>query len=138
MNIMNNEKRIDKLELNTFIIYLYFYVNLYSFIVRYSYFRIFFITISSNIFSYYYFNYNTLTFVCHLYWRNNIKEIAMPQLISCLSNIIIYRNEKSVYSYFLYFITFLTINFMYINEIKESRNSRFFLMLFYFFLTFVF
>jgi hypothetical protein len=48
------------------------------------------------------FNYKFISLLLHLYWKNNLNTIAMFQLLSFVSNIIIYNNTFiSEYTYII-------------------------------------
>jgi hypothetical protein len=104
---------IYKLELYSFLIYLYFYNYIYSYILTETIFKIILINIFGNLIMYYIFNNSIITLITHSYWRYNLNEIAIPQLINCLVNIYVTDN----YMYIpINILTFLicTINRIFI------------------------
>jgi hypothetical protein len=87
---MENKEVIDKYELYSFSIYLYLYGFFYLFIFEQTLIKGLLINILSNFFTYYLINYNIISLIKHKYWRENLTDIAMPQLITCTTNIISY------------------------------------------------
>ena len=117
---------IDKFELYTFCFELYTLLFFYLFISDLSFIKLFIINILGNFGFHYIFNFNIIKFLRHHYWTSHLNDIALPQLISCASNILI-NNYCTDYQYIIipsnialnYFI--ITI---YKDEISESRNLR--------------
>lgn len=130
---MINNESIDKYELYSFGIYLYLYVFIYNYIFSQTFVRSILFNILINMGSYFIFDYSIISFIRHKYWHNNLKSIAMPQLINGASNMVLYSNFNSIYitipSNIL--IYFLIIN-MYKNEIKYSKNLRFVINIIFF------
>ena len=133
-------KNTDKYELYSFSIYLYLYGFFYLFIFEQTLIKGLLINLLTNIFSFYMFKYNFIMFLRHKYWRENITDIAMPQLINCASNITIYSTLKMSFYYniailsFTDIITYLLIKSMYKNEINYSKNLRFIINIIFFIL----
>lgn len=77
-------------------------------------------------------NHNIIIFVQHNYWKNNLTDIALPQLMSCTTTLISYD-----FKYYLMIpiniITYLLINKYYKKENRYSQNLRIIMM----FLSFV-
>lgn len=115
---------IDKYELYSFLVYLYFYSVFYKYVFEQALIKGIIINIFGNIFFYNIFNYHIFSFVVHKYWKNNLNTIAMPQLLTCLSNTII-RPIGSNYDYLIIIPAYYCINNMYKNEIRESKEIRF-------------
>ena len=84
---------INKYELYSYIIYLYFYTFLYEYIFQQTIFKGLVINIFGNILFYKICNYNIFSLLVHKYWKENLNTIAMPQLLSCISNTLIVRND---------------------------------------------
>lgn len=133
-------KNTDKYELYSFSIYLYLYGFFYLFIFEQTLIKGLLINIITNIFSFYMFKYNFIMFLRHKYWRENITDIAMPQLINCATNITIYSTLKISFYYniailsFTDILTYLLIKSMYKNEINYSKNLRFIINIIFFIL----
>lgn len=133
-------KNTDKYELYSFSIYLYLYGFFYLFIFEQTLIKGLLINIITNIFSFYMFKYNFIMFLRHKYWRENITDIAMPQLINCATNITIYSTLKISFYYniailsFADILTYLLIKSMYKNEINYSKNLRFIINIIFFIL----
>jgi hypothetical protein len=125
----------DKFELYSFSIYLYFYAFFYMFIYNNTFFNGLLINLMGNYLFNYLFNYNILSFIGHNYWKYNLNTIAMPQLITCSTNIII-LNHFYYFNNYNDFILILPFNYllnysikkMYKNEINYSKNLRFVLI----------
>lgn len=133
-------KNTDKYELYSFSIYLYLYGFFYLFIFEQTLIKGLLINILTNIFSFYMFKHNFIMFLRHKYWRENITDIAMPQLINCATNITIYSTLKMSFYYniailsFTDILTYLLIKSMYKNEINYSKNLRFIINIIFFIL----
>lgn len=133
-------KNTDKYELYSFSIYLYLYGFFYLFIFEQTLIKGLLINILTNIFSFYIFKYNFISFLRHKYWRENLTDIAMPQLINCATNITIYSTLNISYNYnililsFTDILTYLLIKNMYKNEINYSKNLRFIINILFFIL----
>jgi hypothetical protein len=141
--MINNKFILDKYEMYSYTTYLYFYGFFYLYIFEQKILIAILSIIFSNIIFYYIFNYNFISLMCHSYWKNNLNTIAMPQLLSCASNIIIYNNTFiSKYTYVITIpINILLFNFistLYKNEIIESRNLRFIITILFFFIRIIF
>jgi hypothetical protein len=123
-------KNTDKYELYSFSIYLYLYGFFYLFIFEQTFVKGLLINILVNIFSFFMFKYNFITFLKHKYWRENLTDIAMPQLINCATNITVYSTLHIRYYNILVLslcdvLTYFLIKNMYKNEISYSKNLRF-------------
>jgi hypothetical protein len=132
-------KSIDKYELYSFTTYLYFYGIFYLYIFEQKLLIAILSTILSNILLLYIFQYNFISFLCHKYWKENLNNIAMPQLLTCLSNIIIYNYKLNyiliiLINIFLYYI----IKNVYKKEVSESINLRFIIIILFVFTKIVF
>jgi hypothetical protein len=130
---------IDKYEMYSFTIYLYFYGLFYLYVFEQKFFTAILTSILSNILFYQIFNFSFITLITHTYWKNKLNTIAMPQLLSSISNIIIYKNKfDNIYINIminpLYIFIYYFINKVYNNEITESRNLRFIITFLFFFL----
>jgi hypothetical protein len=116
-------KYIDIYEFYSFSIYLYSYGFFYLFIFEQSFIRAIFIAILSNIISTYFINHNIFKLLTHKYWRKNKNDIAIPQLISCLSTVSTYN-----YNYYITIPSNLLIYFLikkfYKKELSYSKNLR--------------
>jgi hypothetical protein len=141
--MIDNKFILDKYEMYSFTTYLYFYGLFYLYVFEQKFLISILSIIISNIIFYYSFNYNFISLICHTYWKNNLNTIAMPQLISCASNIIISNNTIiNKYTYIIKIpfniLLFNIIGVMYKNEIKESRNLRFIITILFFFVRIIF
>lgn len=130
-------KYIDIYEFYSFSIYLYLYGFFYLFIFEQSFIRALFMSIMSNVISTYFVNHNIFKLLTHKYWRKNRDDIALPQLISCLSTV-----STCQYNYYItipsnLFIYFL-IKKLYKKEISYSHNLRIILFLFFSIIKFFF
>lgn len=124
-------KNTDIYELYSFIIYLYGYGFFYTYIFSNPLIKGLFINISGNLLSNYTLNTNIFKFITHNYWKNNLNNIVMPQLLSSTLNII--TSYDIISSNFLITIPiniFLNhlISKMYINELDYSKNSRYLIL----------
>ena len=135
----NNKYILDKYEMYSFTIYMYLYGFFYLYILEQRFLIAILTTILSNILFYRIFNFNFISLICHSYWKRNLNTIAMPQLLSCASNIIIYNNRFNneyinimiVPSHILFYYL---VNSIYSNEITESKILRFIAAILFFFL----
>jgi len=139
----DNKLILDKYEMYSFTTYLYFYGFLYLYILEQKFLIAILSIIFSNIIFYYMFSYNFISLMCHLYWKNNLNTIAMPQLLSCASNIMICNNTFISNNTFVITIPidillFYFIGEFYKNEIIESKNLRFIITILFFFIRFIF
>jgi hypothetical protein len=116
---------IDKYELYSFIIYLYFYVIFYEFTFQQTFLKGCCINIFGNILFYKICNYNIFSLLIHKYWKEKINTIAMPQLLSCITNTLIIKNDFLIPSYITYLASYYIIKNMYPNELLESKQIRF-------------
>jgi len=137
------KETIDKFELYSFAIYLYFYAYSYLYLFEQTLLNFILYSIFQNIILNYLINHNIIKFITHTYWRDNLNEISVPQLLTCISNIYLRNNFKLIINnkYIILpiniFIDYV-INKIYKNEIKESRNLRFIITIFFFFISFIF
>lgn len=128
---------IDKYELYSFSIYLYFYGFFYLFIFEQTLIRGLLINILGNLFFYYIFNNNIISFVSHKYWKHNLTNIAVPQLITCSTNILLYSTfSANVSNYFIDIpidiLVYMLLNKLYKSEIDSSKNLRFIINILFF------
>jgi len=142
---MKNNEITDKYELYSYSIYLYLYAFFYLYLFEQTLLKFMIINFFGNILFYYTFNNSILHFISHKYWKYHINDIAMPQLISCITNITI--NKKLTYFENNYdYIIIIPLNIIvssfikkiYKNEIKESKNIRFIISFLFFFIRFIF
>jgi len=137
------KETIDKFELYSFTIYLYFYAYLYSYIFEQTILNFILYSIFENIILHYLINHNIIKFITHTYWRNNLNEISAPQLLTCISNIYLKKklqliiNNNYIILPINIFINYI-IKKIYKNEEKESTNLRFIITIFFFFINFIF
>lgn len=123
----NKENNIDIFELYSFTSYLYLYGIFFLFVFEQPFLKFILINIFCNVFSYYTLNFNFLTFLKHNYWRKNLKEIAMPQLISCGTNLTIYssfKNDNVYISILMNGLLHYLLKQMYKDELRYSKNLR--------------
>lgn len=124
---------IDKYELYSFSLYLYFYGFFYSYILDESIIKGLTINILGNSFLYYLFNNNILTFIKHKYWKENLTDIVIPQLASCITNITLIKTFKNpIIILPINTLTYFFILNIYKNEINYSKNLRFILNILFF------
>lgn len=135
---MENKEIIDKYELYSFSIYLYLYGFFYLFIFEQTLIKGLIINILSNFFTYYLINYNIISLIKHKYWRENLTDIAMPQLITCTTNIITYSTLNIYFIIPIDIIVYLLIRKVYKNEISYSKNLRFIICILFFISKFFF
>ena len=123
----NKENNIDIFELYSFTSYLYLYGIFFLFVFEQPFLKCILINIFCNVFSYYTLNFNILTFLKHNYWRKNLKEVAMPQLISCGTNLTIYssfKNDNIYISILMNGLLHYLLKQMYKDELRYSKNLR--------------
>jgi hypothetical protein len=103
------------------------------------------INFGGNIFLEYTLNYNILKFMGHNYWKYHLRDIAMPQLLTCGANIMVNNNLrlfKNNYDYFFIIPSniffFYMISKIYKKELQNSKNLRFIIDLLFFFIRFIF
>jgi hypothetical protein len=143
---MNNKNDIiDRYEIYSFSVYLYFYGFFFLYIFEQKLLIAILSTIFSNILFSYLFKYNFISLLCHKYWKNNLNSIAMPQLLSCLSNIMIYNNTFINSNKYMYVVLipsnilfYYLINIIYKKEIIQSKNLRFIIGMLFFIIKFIF
>lgn len=135
---MENKEIIDKYELYSFSIYLYLYGFFYLFIFEQTLIKGLIINILSNFFTYYLINYNIISLIKHKYWRENLTDISMPQLITCTTNIITYSTLNIYFIIPIDIIVYLLIRKVYKNEISYSKNLRFIICILFFISKFFF
>lgn len=130
-------KQFDKYEFYSFSLYLYLYGFFYLFIFNQNLLKIIFINIFFNVLTTYSLNHNIFVLIKHNYWKNNLNDIALPQLISCSTSLITYD-----YNYYLMIpintITYLFIEKFYKKENRYSKNLRIILMFLFFISKFIF
>ena len=130
-------KITDVYELYSFIIYLYGYSFFYSYIFGLPLLKGAFLNISCNLLFNYTLNTNIFKFITHNYWIKHLNTIAMPQLISTVLNMIIINDGISTNHIITIPINiFLNhlISKMYNNELKSSKNIRYFIIFLFLFL----
>ena len=135
---MENKDVIDKYELYSFSIYLYCYGFFYLFIFEQTLIKGLIINILSNFLTYYLMNYNIISLIKHKYWRENLTDIAMPQLITCTTNIISYSILNIYFIIPIDITIYLLIRKVYKNEISYSKNLRFIICIIFFIIKFFF
>jgi hypothetical protein len=142
---MVNKQLTDSFELYTFTTYLYFFAFFILYTSEQSFLKMILYNTFGNLFLQYTLNYNILKFISHSYWKYHLTDIAMPQLITCGSNILInntLRLFKNNYDYIFIvpsnIFCFYIISKVYKKEIKNSKNLRFIISLLYFFIRFIF
>ena len=121
---------IDIYELYSFSIYLHFYGFFYLFVFEQTFIKSLLINILLNLFTFFMFKYNFITFLGHKYWRQNLTDIAMPQLINSISNITLSSIlDKGSYNILILsscdILLYFLIKNMYKDEISYSKNLRF-------------
>lgn len=128
---MLNNQITDKYELYSFSIYLYMYFFFYLFIFEQTFIRSIIMNIFGNVFIYYLFNNHIFSFIGHKYWKYNLNQIAMPQLITCATNVIINKYDYTIIVP-LNIVSYYFIKNMYRNEISQSKNLRFIIIILFF------
>jgi flagellar biosynthesis GTPase FlhF len=132
-NIFNKTKifhNIDKYEFYSYVFYMYGYGLFYLFIFEQPFLRGLFLNFIINIATNYFIDHNILKLITHKYWRNNLNDIAMPQLISCSSQLLTYTYNNYITIPVNLFIFYL-IDKIYKREIVYSRNIRVVLLFIY-------
>jgi hypothetical protein len=127
----------DKYEFYSFSFYLYSYCFFYLFIFEQTLIRAIFMNFLINIILNYSINHNIIYFITHKYWKHNLSDIAMPQLISCVSTVVTYNYNKYL-MILLNIIIYYFIKQVYKKEIKYSRNLRIILLFLFFILKIIF
>ena len=131
----------DIIELYSFCAFLNIHFNFYNFILNtnLSIFKsILYIFISNTLFSFT-FKFNIIDVIFHKYWKNNLKTIAVPQLINSVGTIIIkdmsitneYLNNITVKIGLLYILHYSILKYCK-NELKRSKILRYNYYMFYF------
>lgn len=123
-----SKEELDKYELYSFSTYLYLYGFFYLFIFEQTFIRGLLINLFVNILMHYFFNQNIISFISHKYWKRNLNDISMPQLLTCLTNITLYTS----FSNSRYAVVILPSNILmeyfirkiYKKEIIYSKNLR--------------
>ncbi len=128
---------IDKYEFYSFSIYIYSYGLFYLFIFEESFIRAIFLSILANIMSNYIFSHNIIKLLTHKYWRNNLNDIAMPQLIS-ISTQLLTKNYSNYIIVPSNLIIYFFIKKIYKDEINYSFNLRIILLFIFFLYRFLF
>jgi hypothetical protein len=113
----------DKYEFYSYTIYLYGYAFFYLFIFEQKLIQALFLNILFNFLLKKTINHNIFDLILHKYWKKNLNDIAMPQLISCVSGLVTY-NYNNYFSIPLNLIIFYFIKKIYKKEIRYSRNLR--------------
>lgn len=132
---MSEKEFIDKFELYSFSIYLYMYGFFYLFVFEQTFFKGLLINILFNVFSYNLINYNIIYFLQHKYWKKNLTNIAMPQLLTCATNITLYSTIEKNNMYIIIPIEILfyyLLKNIYKDEISYSKNLRFIISIIFF------
>lgn len=125
---MSEKEFIDKFELYSYTTYLYIYGFFYLFVFEQTFFKGLLINILFNLFSHNLINYNIIYFLQHKYWKKNLTNIAMPQLITCATNIILCSTINRNISYIVIpinIIQYYLLKNTYKDEIVYSKNLRF-------------
>ena len=137
--------KTDILELYSFVIYLHFYSFFYIFLFKQSFLEIIFINLLYNFGLYFLFNYSIFNFIFHNYWNKRLYDIALPQTVSTLSNILLYTRFKFIgnnYDYTLIIpsnlLTYFIIKKIFKKEINESKNLRYIQTILFFFIRYFF
>jgi len=130
-------EELDKYEFYSFTIYLYAYGLFYLFIFEQTLIRAIFFHFFINFILYYSINHHILKFFSHKYWKTNLKDIVMPQLIVCSSTLITYK-----YEYYISIPINVMINYMiyriYKKELRYSKNLRYIILILLLFSRFIF
>jgi hypothetical protein len=126
LNIQN--QNIDKYEFYSFSIYMYGYGFFYLYLFEFTFLKIVFYNLLINVFLNYSINHNILKFITHKYWKNNLANIAIPQLISCSTTLITYNHNKYLIIP-LNILIYYFINKTYKKEINYSKNLRLILLI---------
>jgi hypothetical protein len=117
----NND--FDKYEFYSFSIYLYGYGLFYLFIFEQKLLKAIFFNFFINFILNYTIRHNILKFISHKYWKINLNSIAMPQLISCTTQLLTH-NYNNYITIPVNLIVFTLINKTYKKEISYSKNLR--------------
>ncbi len=128
--------KIDKFELYSFCFYLYFFVYMNDYLIEQKLLRFIVFNFVGNYIITYFLNFNIFTLIMHKYFRKNIKDIFIPQAITCISNI--YINRLSLH---LAIPLYILINYFIIkmyNENKMSRNMRLLISIIYILKNFIY
>ena len=133
------DNNIDKLELYSFVIYLYIYIQFYIYAFKHNFLNFIVINILGNGLLYITINHNMIKMITHKYWRKSLNNIAMPQLLTSLCNthlleIDLLGLNNKIFIIPKYFITYYLISNMYKKEIKESYHLRIFINIIYVFI----
>lgn len=128
--------KIDKFELYSFCFYLYFFVYMYDNLIEQQLIKFIIFNSIGNYITTYCLNFNIFTLIMHKYLKKNIKDIVIPQAITCLSNIYINRLSNTYAIPLHILLNYIIIN-MY-NENRTSRNMRLSVTGFYIFMKFIF
>jgi hypothetical protein len=127
--LSDNKYVLDKYEMYSFTIYLYFYGFFYLYIFKQPILVAIFLASFSDIIIYYFLKYTFISLLFHSYWKNNFNTIAMPQLLLCLTNIFIYNyNYTYIINIPIHILLGICINTVYYNEIIESKNLRYIIL----------
>lgn len=132
---MSEKEFIDKFELYSFTTYLYIYGFFYLFVFEQTFFKGLLINIIFNLFSHNLINYNIIYFLQHKYWKKNLSNIAMPQLITCATNVTLCTTINKNNSYIVIpinIIQYYLLKNTYKDEIIYSKNLRFIINIIFF------
>ncbi len=119
---------IDIYEFYSYILYMYGYGIFYIIIFEQPLFKAILISIFFNFILNYTINHNTIKFIMHKYWKKNLNNIVIPQLLTFTSNTLIYNNYSKYITIPANIIIYNMISKYYINEISYSKNLRFILL----------
>ena len=122
-NYKNKDNNFDKYEFYSFSMYLYGYGLFYLFIFEQQLLKAIFFNFFINFILNYTINHNILLFITHKYWKSNLNDIAMPQLISCTSQLLTY-NYNNYIMIPINVIIFYLIHKIYKKENIYSKNLR--------------
>ena len=114
---------IDKFELYSFCFYLYFFVYTNNYFIEHQLLKFIFYNLLSNYITTTFLNFNIFTLILHKYLKQNLKNICIPQTITCLSNIYLTK-----YQLIISLPLHILINYFILSLYKEnniSRNTRF-------------
>jgi len=130
---MDDKHITDSYELYSFVTYLYFFAYFHQCLLQLSFLKLIMTDLIGNIFFYYIFNYNFYSFLKHNYWKHQLDNISMPQLISCASNMLVNKNANSyLYIIPINYFTYRIISYMYKKEDYRSKNIRFAIAMLFF------
>lgn len=141
-------KNTDIIELYSYGIFLNLNLNLINYVMvnsNMNFFKGIIYILLFNLFTKFTFKYSFLNILFHNYWKNNLKTIAMPQLIYSsglvLMNDVLLENKYINNTYCKVF-SIIGLNYFlksnYLNEINESIIFRYNYALLYFFLDYMF